>query len=174
MIARESSVLVVRLSPSTGSVSTTASCCRWRTRCRTCPGGWCCSTCHWAEGAAGTSTATSAVDVADEVLVEIDDHLGDEPFAVVGNSFGGMIARHVAHERRDQSSASRHWRVSCIRHTLDRAVPERTVLHAEPSVLEAAGDARAAFEEVSVIQDAAAFVAFERYVLPVSVAPTSP
>ncbi|WP_182065970.1 alpha/beta fold hydrolase [Curtobacterium sp. ME12] len=48
----------------------------------------------------------------------------------------------------------------------DRAVVERTVLHADPSVLEAAGDAREAFEEVSVIQDTAAFAAFERDVLP--------
>ncbi len=56
----------------------------------------------WAEGAAGSSTAASAVEVADEVLSEIDDHLGEEPFAVIGNSFGGMIARHVAHKRRDR------------------------------------------------------------------------
>ncbi|WP_412873139.1 alpha/beta fold hydrolase [Curtobacterium flaccumfaciens] len=53
----------------------------------------------WAEDAAATATAKSAVDVAAGVLAEIDAHLGDEPFAVVGNSFGGMIARHVAHER---------------------------------------------------------------------------
>ncbi len=120
----------------------------------------------WAEAAAATATAKSAVDVADEVLADIDDHLGDEPFAVIGNSFGGMIARHVAHERRDHVlGVATLAGVVHPAHT-DRAVPERTVLHTEPAVLEAAGDARAAFEEVSVIQDAAAFTAFERYVLP--------
>jgi len=120
----------------------------------------------WAEGAAGTSTATSAVEVADEVLAEIDNHLGDEPFAVIGNSFGGMIARHVAHERRDRVLGIATLASVVQPAHADRAVPERMVLHTDPSVLEAAGDARAAFEEVSVIQDAAAFAAFERHVLP--------
>ncbi len=100
------------------------------------------------------------------VLAEIDDHLGDEPFAVIGNSFGGMIARHVAHERRDHVLGVATLAGVVHPAHADRAVPERTVLHIEPSVLEAAGDARDAFEEVSVIQDAAAFAAFERYVLP--------
>jgi pimeloyl-ACP methyl ester carboxylesterase len=120
----------------------------------------------WAETAAATATAKSAVDVAAGVLAEIDAHLGDEPFAVVGNSFGGMIARHVAHERRDHVLGV--GTLAGVVHPAhaDRAVPERTVLHTEPSVLEAAGDVREAFEEVSVIQDAAAFTAFERYVLP--------
>jgi pimeloyl-ACP methyl ester carboxylesterase len=118
----------------------------------------------WAETAA--ATALFAVDVAAGVLAEIDAHLGDEPFAVVGNSFGGMIARHVAHERRDHVLGV--GTLAGVVHPAhaDRAVPERTVLHTEPSVLEAAGDVREAFEEVSVIQDAAAFTAFERYVLP--------
>lgn len=120
----------------------------------------------WAEAAAGTSTATSAVQVADEVLSEIHDHLRDEPFAVIGNSFGGMIARHVAHERRDRVLGIATLATVVQPAHADRAVPERMVLHTEPSVLEAAGDARAAFEEVSVIQDAAALEAFERYVLP--------
>ncbi|WIE71283.1 alpha/beta hydrolase [Curtobacterium sp. MCJR17_020] len=120
----------------------------------------------WAEAAAGTSSATSAVEVADEVLAEIDDHLRDEPFAVIGNSFGGMIARHVAHERRDRVLGIATLASVVQPVHADRAVPERIVLQTDPSVLEAAGDAREEFEEVSVIQDAAAFAAFERYVLP--------
>lgn len=120
----------------------------------------------WAEAAAGTSTATSAVEVADGVLAEIYDHLGDEQFAVIGQSFGGMIARHVAHERRDHVLGIAT--VAGVVHPehADRAVPERTVLHSDPSVLRAAGDVREAFEEDSVIQDAAALAAFKRFVLP--------
>lgn len=120
----------------------------------------------WAEAASGTSTAASAGDVADEVLAEIDGHLGDEPFAVIGNSFGGMIARHVAHERRDRVLGLATLAGVVEPTHADRVVPERTVVHSELSVLEAAGAAREAFEEVSVIQDAAALTAFERYVLP--------
>lgn len=120
----------------------------------------------WAEAAAGTSTAASASEVADDVLAEIDDYLGDEPFAVIGNSFGGMIARHVAHERRDRVlGVATLAGVVQPRHA-DRSVPPRSVLHTDSSVLEAAGDAREAFEEVSVIQDAATFAAFGQYVLP--------
>lgn len=55
----------------------------------------------WAEAAAATATAKSAVDVADEVLADVYDHLGDEPFVIIGNSLGGMIARNIAHDRRD-------------------------------------------------------------------------
>ena len=82
----------------------------------------------WAEAAAGTSTATSTIEVADGVLAELGAHLGDEPFAVIGNSFGGMIARHVAHERRDRVLG-----VATVAGVVqpahaDRAVPERVVL----------------------------------------------
>ncbi len=79
----------------------------------------------WAEAAAATATAKSAVDVADEVLADIDDHLGDEPFAVIGNSFGGMIARHVAHERRDRVLGVATLAGVVQPAHADRAVPER-------------------------------------------------
>lgn len=48
----------------------------------------------WLEAAGATATTKSAVDMADEVLADVYDHLGDEPFVVLGNSFGGVIARH--------------------------------------------------------------------------------
>lgn len=120
----------------------------------------------WAEGASGQSTASNAREVAAGVLAEIDEHLGDEPFAIIGNSFGGMIARYVAHERLERVlGLATLAGVVEPAHT-DRDVPARTVVRSDAGVLERAGDAREAFEEVSVLQDAAAFAAFERYVLP--------
>jgi len=50
----------------------------------------------WVEAAAATATTNSAVDVAAEVLADVYDHLGDEPFVVIRNSFGGVIARHIS------------------------------------------------------------------------------
>ncbi len=120
-----------------------------------------------AESATGRrSTASSALAVAEEVLAELDEHLGDEPFAVVGNSFGGMLARFVAHERRRRVLG-----VATLAGVFEpvhaaRTVPPRTVLHRDPEVLARAGVALADFEEVSVVQDAATFDAFERFVLP--------
>ncbi|WP_323742876.1 alpha/beta hydrolase [Rathayibacter sp. VKM Ac-2878] len=120
----------------------------------------------WAEGVAGRSTASSAHEVAVGVLAEIDEHLGDEPFAIIGSSFGGMIARYVAHERRERVLGLATLASVVEPVHVDRDLPARTIVSSEAGVLERAGDARAAFEEVSVIQDAAAFAAFERYVLP--------
>ncbi len=120
----------------------------------------------WAESAARGATVSSTREVAYGVLAEIDDHLGDEPFAVIGNSYGAMLARHVAHERRPRvrGLATLAGVFRPAHH--ERSVPERTVVHVESPVLDAAGDAREAFEEISVIQDAASFAAFQRYVLP--------
>ncbi|MDQ1176617.1 alpha/beta fold hydrolase [Microbacterium sp. SORGH_AS_0421] len=120
----------------------------------------------WTEAAAATATASSTREVATALLEEIDGHLGDEPFAVIGNSFGGMLARHVAHERRQRVlGVATLAGVVEAKHTA-RTVPERTVLWADPHVLRRAGADRDAFTEVSVIQDAASLDAFRRYVLP--------
>ncbi len=67
-----------------------------------------------------------------------------------------MIARHVAHERRDHVLGVATWGCRACGTRRPRS-PRAHRADIEPSVLEAAGDARKAFEEVSVIQDAAAF-----------------
>lgn len=118
----------------------------------------------WAPGA--TATASSAREVAAGVLAEIDEHLKDEPFAVIGNSFGGMLARFVAHERREQALG-----VATLAGVVEadhgaRTLPPRTVLFSDPVTLERAGADRDAFAEQSVIQDAASLDAFRRFVLP--------
>jgi pimeloyl-ACP methyl ester carboxylesterase len=119
----------------------------------------------WAEGARA-STATSALDVAHEVLAEIRDHFGTEPFAVVGQSFGGMIARYIAHELRDQVlGVATLAGVFEAQHSA-RNVPDRTVLIVDQAVVDHAGDARVEFIADHVVQSADTFAAFTEYVLP--------
>lgn len=119
----------------------------------------------WAEGATG-STAASALDVATEVLAEIRDHLGTEPFAIIGQSFGGMIARYVAHELRDQVLGLATLAGVVEAEHSARNVPDRTILVADQAVLDNAGGARDEFVADLVVQTAETFVAFTRYVLP--------
>lgn len=45
---------------------------------------------------------TSTDDAVEQVLAFLDEQVGDEPFAILGDSFDGMIARAVTHRRRAQ------------------------------------------------------------------------
>ncbi|GAA4686416.1 alpha/beta hydrolase [Frondihabitans cladoniiphilus] len=119
----------------------------------------------WAEKAS-PSTAASALDVATEVIGAVQYHIGDEPFAILGQSFGGMIARHVAHELRDRVlGLATIAGVVEARHS-HRTVPPRAALVVDEAVLERAGDAREGFVEEHVVQTAETFAAFVEYVLP--------
>jgi pimeloyl-ACP methyl ester carboxylesterase len=113
-------------------------------------------------------SVASAQQVADAVREAIRAHLGDEPFAIVGNSFGGMIARSVAHELRDQVLG-----LATIVGVVEpdharRRVPPRQVVLGDPDVVASAepGPARDDFAALSVVQTAATLDAHERYVLP--------
>lgn len=119
----------------------------------------------WVEGAE-PGDAASTQEVADGVLAEIRELLGDEPFAVIGNSFGGMIARYLAHELRDQvlGLATLAGAVESVHSR--RILPSREVILTDKSVLEAAGEARDDFEEMSVVQTAANLATFVGSVLP--------
>jgi pimeloyl-ACP methyl ester carboxylesterase len=119
----------------------------------------------WAAGSTG-STAASALDVAEEVLAAISDHLGGEPFALIGQSYGGMLARHVAHVLRGQVLGLAT--IAGVTETEHRArrVPQHTVLVVEPAALEQAGDAREAFTTAHVVQTTETLGAFMTSVLP--------
>lgn len=55
----------------------------------------------WSPGA-HDRRATTSDEVAAGVPEAIRAHLGGSPFALLGCSYGAMIARHVAHELREQ------------------------------------------------------------------------
>ncbi len=119
----------------------------------------------WAEGNADIN-ATSANGVAQGALDDIHECLGDRPFAVIGNSFGGMIARYVAHERRDQVLGLATFAGVYEPTHKARSLPRRQVVREDPSVLALAGPGRDDYEEMAVVQSEATLKAFTRYALP--------
>lgn len=120
----------------------------------------------WTEGNADSSNASSADQVAQGALDDIHECLGDRPFAVIGNSFGGMIARYVAHERRDQVLGLATLAGVYEPTHQARILPRRQVVREDASVLALAGQARDDYEEMAVVQSQTTLEAFTRYALP--------
>jgi pimeloyl-ACP methyl ester carboxylesterase len=108
----------------------------------------------------------SSQEVADAVVETVVTHLGDEPFAVLGNSFGGMIARHLAHELRPQVLGLATIAGVFIAPRDERTVPARTVLRQEPGIEPLLGAALDQYREDAVMESTADARAFLEYVLP--------
>jgi pimeloyl-ACP methyl ester carboxylesterase len=119
----------------------------------------------WAEGNADMH-ASSANQVAQGALEDIQDYLGNQPFAVIGNSYGGMIARYIAHELRDQVLGLATLAGVFEPFHQARSLPHRKVVRNDRSVLATAGQVRDDYEELTVVQSEATLRAFIRYVLP--------
>lgn len=119
----------------------------------------------WAEGARDSGAATPR-DLADAVLAEVRDTIGEQSFAIIGNSFGGMIARHVAH-----ALAARCIGVATLAgvfqldHAL-RQLPEHRVVVPDATVVAHAGAAGDDFAELAVVQTPDTLRAFREFVLP--------
>ena len=118
------------------------------------------------------ATRTPANDVAstqalaDAVVAEIRTRLGDEPFVVLGNSFGGMIARYVAHELRPQVlGLATIAGVFVAEHDL-RNVPPRTVLKRDDAIESILGAAIKQYREDAVFESARDAQAFLEHILP--------
>lgn len=118
-----------------------------------------------AEGNIDTNVS-SANHVAQGTLDDIHEYLGDRPFAVIGNSFGGMIARHVAHVLREQVLGLATLAGVYEPAHQARSLPRRQVVREDASVLALAGQTRDDYEEMTVVQSEATLEAFTRYALP--------
>lgn len=104
---------------------------------------------------------TSTDDVVAEVLAFVDDELAGEPFAILGNSFGGMVARAVAHERRERVLGLALVAGVFVADSTERVTPERVILHEDDAAVRAAGKAADDYADIAVVQtkkNAAAFV----------------
>lgn len=109
---------------------------------------------------------SSTQQIAARVLEEIRALLDEEPFAVVGNSFGGMIARHVAHELRSQVIGLATLVGVFVAPSGQRTVPPRTVLVAEPAIVPVLGGALEQYREDAVVESVRDARAFLQFVLP--------
>jgi pimeloyl-ACP methyl ester carboxylesterase len=119
-------------------------------------------------GATGTPVGgiTGSQELADAVVDEVRARLGEQPFAVLGNSFGGMIARYVAHELRSQVlGLATLAGVFVARHD-QRTVPARTVLKQEPEIVPLLGEALDDYRAGAVVESADDARAFLEYVKP--------
>lgn len=120
----------------------------------------------WAEGATDTGVETPC-DVADGVLAEVLEIIGDHgTFAILGHSFGAMIARHAAHLLPDRCLGVATIAAPFALPGESRIRPEHVVTVPDEAVLNRAGDAREAFEDLAVIQSDTVLEAFRTSILP--------
>lgn len=95
----------------------------------------------------------------------IDEHIGTEPFLLIGQSYGGYLARGLVAERPDQIlGIALLSPVGTLKHA-DRRLPEHLVLRTEPGVLESLQEGED-FTDLAVVQSAAALEAYRRDVAP--------
>lgn len=95
----------------------------------------------------------------------IDEQIGDQPFLLVGESYGGYLARGLVAERPEQV---RGLAMMCPIGELwhkDRKLPEHVVLRTEPGVLESLEEGED-FTDLAVVQTAAALAAYRADVAP--------
>lgn len=108
----------------------------------------------------------STDDVVDLVVDELRRRLGDEPFAVLGSSFGGLVARAVAHRLRPQVLGLATLAGVVVAEHARRHVPPPTVLHRDPAALAAAGEAAEDYAEMAVEQTVEGARLFARHAFP--------
>lgn len=108
----------------------------------------------------------STQEVADAVVAHVRGLLGDEPFAVLGNSFGGMIARYVAHELRPQVLGLATIAGVFVADHAARSVPPRSVLVTEPGIEPLLGAGLEQYREDAVVESVADARAFLEHILP--------
>ncbi|MGJ3190748.1 alpha/beta fold hydrolase [Paenarthrobacter sp. FR1] len=91
--------------------------------------------------------------MANAVALFARETFGDEEFAVLGNSFGGMIARHLIGEFGEQVlGVALLCPVVVADHGL-RTLPNRTVIETDPALLATLEPADAAeYESMAVVQ----------------------
>jgi len=112
------------------------------------------------------ATVTSSQELADAVLEEIRERVGGQPFAVLGNSYGGMIARYVAHELRSQVLGLATVAGVFIAPHDERTLPPRTVLREESRIVQILGAALEQYREDAVVESTRDARSFLQYALP--------
>jgi pimeloyl-ACP methyl ester carboxylesterase len=117
-------------------------------------------------------SAAGAIDssdgILDALLEFIDAEIGSEPFVVIGESYGGYLARALAVHRPDQILGL--GLICSIGTELEhsrRDVPEHVVLRADPELIASLDDEEAAgFTEIAVVQSAETLQHFRSDVAP--------
>lgn len=119
----------------------------------------------------GSSAAGPEIDSADAVAAAVvafaRKTFGKERFAVLGNSFGGMIARHIVAEFGDQVLGLALLCPVAVAEPEARTLPAQTVLRKDPNLLESLdAEDRADYEAMAVVQSRENWSLFRDSVLP--------
>ncbi|AYG03283.1 alpha/beta fold hydrolase [Gryllotalpicola protaetiae] len=78
----------------------------------------------------------SAEDLVIELADTVRGAIGDEPFALLGNSYGGMLARRLAHDFGEQVMGFATLAGVFVAKHGERTAPPRTVLHEDAAIFE--------------------------------------
>ncbi|CAI3794713.1 2-succinyl-6-hydroxy-2,4-cyclohexadiene-1-carboxylate synthase [Pseudarthrobacter sp. MM222] len=108
-------------------------------------------------------TITSNDDVLDILLGLIDSTMGDEPFLVIGQSYGGYLARAIANRRPDQAVGLA---LICPVGAQTRNVPKHEVLVSSADLTGLDPDQEAAYRSYFVVQTAETLRRFQEHVAP--------
>lgn len=109
----------------------------------------------------------SADAVADAVVSFARKTFANERFAILGNSFGGMIARHVVAEFGDQILGLALLCPVAVADHAQRIVPPQIILQKDPDLLASLDPADAVdYEEMAVLQSPENWDRFRESVLP--------
>ena len=100
----------------------------------------------------GLDTVRNTDDVLDLVLDLIDGLAPGEPFAVVGVSYGGYLARGVLARRAPRLAGLMLWTPVIELRDADRRLPVRRVVASDPATVAAVTDDERLWLEVSVVQ----------------------
>lgn len=92
----------------------------------------------------------SADDILDSLDAYVDEHIGNEPFLIIGESYGGYLARALTRKRRLQvAGLSLICPVGTAVWHVDRDVPPHEVLYRDDALEHLRGSE---FDEVAVVQ----------------------
>lgn len=112
----------------------------------------------------------TSIDSSDAVLSavekELHHYLGEEPFALVGNSFGAMISRGLAHQHKDKVLGLATLAGVFEPISDKRTVPEKSVIVCDSDFISTLGADKEDFLDISVIQDRPNYERFKKFVEP--------
>lgn len=118
-------------------------------------------------GRSAAGTVASSDDLLAAVEAFIDDQVGDEPFLLVGESYGGYLVRALARSRAEQVLGVAQ--ICPMGEPLPerRVLPDLAVLRVEQGALDGApAEVAESFSELAVVHTAAAFRRFQQEVQP--------
>lgn len=108
----------------------------------------------------------STMDVVAAVEQAILDRVHGERFAMIGNSFGGMVSRYIAHRLQDRVLGLGTIGSPFFAASDRRTLPDRVVLTRDDTIVGSLGDAGASYADMAVIQSPANAASFVDHVYP--------